>query len=509
MKDGYSHKRSSAHVLVHLCHLVHEGRTWGLGQPAGTFRGRYWTIERHEEETQNRLSETGDLSVFLATSRTSEYFVTSGSRSDFSRSLHSVFGVLFACWVFRLWGFPISGEEQWRSHVKSHVLLPKRPEIWSGIFVHTVQSQFTGLNRTGASCCGEAPTVFRRNERRCLSFRFPFLTFSPCLFKGREPCCSQTLFFFCSFSLQGGMSTQLSAIWCCRTLDVEVGVIVAVVGLAVRAHSTMGRGRSFAIKAEKCRVSDSCFTITLFFEYQFRDNWTVPGWTSEGQMSEEALRYASRACQEGGRAGGSAYRVLRRSVKHNIMLLEEGPVKVPERQPFAFRKKSDNSVWQVGHRTCWRFLSLEEMTVEIQINPTFSKRSSRWWIQCQRQYPASNCRAGRGKIRLAGWERHRGHPSWFSEDMVQQTFDKAIYRKSLLFQTRRMSWWFRKENTKNNEDWKNFLRCTIRNHEQWVYSSTILTYWAVMTYLRSSSSSYCLEFERALPRSWNAAKYTR
>ena len=48
-----------------------------------------------------------------------------------------------------------------------------------------------------------------------------------------------------------------------------------------------------------------------------------------------------------------------------------------------------------------------------------------------------------------------------------------------------------------------------RYHEQWVCSSTILIYWAAMTYLRSSSSSYYHEFEKAEPRSWNAAKYTR
>ena len=42
---------------------------------------------------------------------------------------------------------------------------------------------------------------------------------------------------------------------------------------------------------------------------------------------------------------------------------------------------------------------------------------------------------------------------------------------------------------KNDEDWKNFLRSMIRNHEQWVYSSTILTHWAVLTDLRSSSCS--------------------
>ena len=67
----------------------------------------------------------------------------------------------------------------------------------------------------------------------------------------------------------------------------------------------------------------------------------------------------------------------------------------------------------------------------------------------------------------------------------------------------------RKEITKNNEDCENFLRSMIRNHEQWVYSSTILTYWAVMTDLRSSSSSYYLEFKKAELRSWNASKYTR
>ena len=40
-------------------------------------------------------------------------------------------------------------------------------------------------------------------------------------------------------------------------------------------------------------------------------------------------------------------------------------------------------------------------------------------------------------------------------------------------------------------------------------SSMILTQRAVMTYLRSSSCSHYLEFEKAEPRSWNAAKYTR
>ena len=49
---------------------------------------------------------------------------------------------------------------------------------------------------------------------------------------------------------------------------------------------------------------------------------------------------------------------------------------------------------------------------------------------------------------------------------------------------------------KTNEDRKNSTQ-----HDQesrtGVYSSTILTYWAVMTYLRSSSSSHYLEFEKA------------
>ena len=64
-------------------------------------------------------------------------------------------------------------------------------------------------------------------------------------------------------------------------------------------------------------------------------------------------------------------------------------------------------------------------------------------------------------------------------------------------------------NTKNNENWKNFLPNKIRNHEHWVFSSTILTCWAVMTNLRSSSGSYYVEFKQAEPRSWNAAKYMR
>ena len=64
-------------------------------------------------------------------------------------------------------------------------------------------------------------------------------------------------------------------------------------------------------------------------------------------------------------------------------------------------------------------------------------------------------------------------------------------------------------NSKNNENWKNFLRNKIRNHEHWVFSSTILTCWAVMTNLRSSSGSYYVEFKQAEPRSWNAAKYMR
>ena len=56
---------------------------------------------------------------------------------------------------------------------------------------------------------------------------------------------------------------------------------------------------------------------------------------------------------------------------------------------------------------------------------------------------------------------------------------------------------YQEENTKNNEDWNNFLCNMIRNPEHWVYYSTILTHRAVMTYLRSSSSSCYLEFKIA------------
>ena len=55
-----------------------------------------------------------------------------------------------------------------------------------------------------------------------------------------------------------------------------------------------------------------------------------------------------------------------------------------------------------------------------------------------------------------------------------------------------------KEITKNNENWNNSLRSMIRNHEQWVCSFTIWTYWAVETYLRSSSSSYYIELKKSV-----------
>ena len=59
------------------------------------------------------------------------------------------------------------------------------------------------------------------------------------------------------------------------------------------------------------------------------------------------------------------------------------------------------------------------------------------------------------------------------------------------------------------EDWKkgrtNLPRSIIRIHEQWVCSSTILTYWAVMTYLHSSSNSdYFVQESRAAK--WECAK---
>ena len=60
-------------------------------------------------------------------------------------------------------------------------------------------------------------------------FPFPFSDFQSLPIQETGALLLTDAVFFCSFSLQGGMSTQLSAICCCRTLDVEVGVIVAVV----------------------------------------------------------------------------------------------------------------------------------------------------------------------------------------------------------------------------------------------------------------------------------------
>ena len=55
------------------------------------------------------------------------------------------------------------------------------------------------------------------------------------------------------------------------------------------------------------------------------------------------------------------------------------------------------------------------------------------------------------------------------------------------------------------EDWKIFLRSMISNHAIF-YDPDLLS---SCDDLRSSSSSYYLEFKKTLPRSWNAAKYTR
>ena len=121
----------------------------------------------------------------------------------------------------------------------------------------------------------EHPTVFRRNQSRSLSFRFPLLTFSPFLFKRREPCGSPAL-FFCSFSLQAGMSTQRSAIWCCRILDVDVSVIVAVVvDNAARSlgaqHSRDEEGAlpSKLESAEFQTLVKHKRALFVYFEYQF------------------------------------------------------------------------------------------------------------------------------------------------------------------------------------------------------------------------------------------------
>ena len=96
---------------------------------------------------------------------------------------------------------------------------------------------------------------------------------------------------------------------------------------------------------------------------------------------------------------------------------------------------------------------------------------------------------------------------------LQTHTDDHLHQESYARSCREIKNWkyaaIRKEITENNEDWNHFYAAWsgITNSES--FCSTILTYWSVMTYLRSSSSSYCLEFEKAWPRSWNAAKYTR
>ena len=99
---------------------------------------------------------------------------------------------------------------------------------------------------------------------------------------------------------------------------------------------------------------------------------------------------------------------------------------------------------------------------------------------------------------------HWGWRIIFIKNAMQEVIGKL---KNWKYAAVRKEIFFLKKN--NNVDWNNFLRSMIRNHAQWAYSSAILTHRAVMTYQRSSSSSYYLEFKKVLPRSWKTPKYTR
>ena len=87
-------------------------------------------------------------------------------------------------------------------------------------------------------------------------------------------------------------------------------------------------------------------------------------------------------------------------------------------------------------------------------------------------------------ICVADWEWR----TIFIKNAVQEVAEKSKNWKDAAIKRKLL---------KNNVAWNNFLRSMIRNQEQWVCSSTILTYRAVMTIPRSSSSSYYLEFNKA------------
>ena len=115
----------------------------------------------------------------------------------------------------------------------------------------------------------------------------------------------------------------------------------------------------------------------------------------------------------------------------------------------------------------------------------------------------------------------RSSPAW-ENTLVWWIGDEELSSPGLLRKKLPRIWRIEKDAAmkrrilKNHEDWKSFLCSVIRNHVQWVYweikyedyknywyilkvrkSSVILTHWAAMTYLRSSSSSYSLEFKTA------------
>ena len=75
-------------------------------------------------------------------------------------------------------------------------------------------------------------------------------------------------------------------------------------------------------------------------------------------------------------------------------------------------------------------------------------------------------KAQRQRIHLCSEDR--GWKTIFIKKAMQEVAEKLKNKKEAAG-----------EIPKNNQDWKNILRSMIRNHEQWVHSSTILTYWAV------------------------------
>ena len=147
----------------------------------------------------------------------------------------------------------------------------------------------------------------------------------------------------------------------------------------------------------------------------------------------------------------------------------------------------------IGENSIQRKLYLNEYKMEIQNlkrrNSEHALFDSQRELESQRRQLEKAHQwadqAQRERIHLCSRLRWR---TIFRKKAMQEVAEKLKNFKRRCYQ---------EENTENNEDWNIFLCSMIRNNEQWVHSSTILTYWAVMTYLRSSSSSYYLEFTKA------------